>query len=175
VGEKHKSTTARADDALRSCQAQSSSKQAAAGDTRLAADNHNGHSAGIPDTQNLVSELRHLVKRGSTGDRVHNQEAVRGAHVLVAYGVVFLLQKSQEENKSEQLAAIGASTETGAAAGARAHLSISVIDFEQASVIINGDLLAVLFVCCTSNATTHRKHRQRHATAAAQSMRGAHQ
>jgi hypothetical protein len=27
-------------------------------------------------------------------------------HVLVAHGAVFLLQKSQEENKSEQLAAI---------------------------------------------------------------------
>jgi hypothetical protein len=46
-----------AGDALRSSRAQSSSKQAAAADTRLVANKHNGYSVSILHAQNPVSEL----------------------------------------------------------------------------------------------------------------------
>ena len=86
--------------------AQRKSKQATAGGACLVPNNHNGHIISILHAQNLVSELRHLMKRGRTCDRVHNQEALPGAHVLVAHGAVFLLQETQEEkSESAQLAA----------------------------------------------------------------------
>ena len=51
------STLAWAGDALRSSRAQSSSKQAAAADTRLVANKHNGYSVSILHAQNPVSKL----------------------------------------------------------------------------------------------------------------------
>ena len=62
----------------------------------LVANNYNGHVVGILHAQNLISELRHLVKRGRTCDGVNDQEALPSAHVLIAHSAVLLLQKTQK-------------------------------------------------------------------------------
>ena len=64
----------------------------------LVANNYNGHVVGILHAQNLISELRHLVKRRRTCNRVHDQEALRSAHVLIAHCAVLLLHKTQKHS-----------------------------------------------------------------------------